>query len=450
MRRYPKYKDSGVEWIGEIPDGWDKKRIRNIGVMYGGLSGKSGDDFRRDEDDSTNKPFIPFTNICNNTYINKNELKLVSINENDNQNRVLKHDLFFMMTSENQEDVGKTSVLKDDLGEVYLNTFCKGFRITDSDVDPLFLNYLLNGKVYRELLSIEGNGYTRINLRQDRVNEFIVLLPPLQEQQQIVTYLDQKTTLIDQIISNSEKKIELLKEQRTSTINHIVTKGLNPKVRMKDTGVEWIGEIPEGWGVSPLKFLGNFQNGISKGGEFFGTGFPFMNYGDVYKFDETPEFVDGKVESNSEERERYSVLRGDVFFTRTSESKDDIGVSSVCLKSIENCVFSGFVIRFRFFQETLIPNFSKYLFQSHWKKVFIESKMNIVTRSSLSQQVLGMVPIIIPTILEQNHIVTYLDQKTEEIDDLISSENKRIELLKDYRQSMISEVVTGKIKVTEN
>jgi type I restriction enzyme S subunit len=218
-----KTKDSGVEWIGEIPSQWEKKRIRNIGVMYGGLTGKSGDDFRRDEDDPSNRPFIPFTNICNNTYINKTELKLVSINENDNQNRVQKHDLFFMMTSETQNDVGKTSVLREDLGEVYLNTFCKGFRITDQEVDPFFLNYLLNGKIYRELISVEGNGYTRINLRQDRVNEFIVLLPPLTEQQQIVTYLDQKTKEIDDLISSEQKRIELMKEYRQSLISEVVT-----------------------------------------------------------------------------------------------------------------------------------------------------------------------------------------------------------------------------------
>jgi len=129
-----------------------------------------------------------------------------------------------------------------------------------------------------------------------------------------------------------------------------------------------------------------------------------MNYGDVYKNEVTPSEVEGKVQSDEKEREQYSILRGDVFFTRTSESKDDIGISSTCLSSISNCVFSGFVIRFRFFQKTHIPEYSKYHFQTHWKKVFIESQMNIVTRSSLSQQVLGQVPVLIPPLSEQQAI----------------------------------------------
>ena len=145
MKGYSKYKSSGLLSFNEVPSHWKKDRIKYIGFMYGGLTGKSGDDFRRDEDDPSNKPFIPFTNICNNTYISKDDLKLVSITEDDNQNRVQKDDLFFMMTSETQDDVGKTSVLKEDLGEVYLNTFCKGFRIIDKSVNPYFLNYLLYG-----------------------------------------------------------------------------------------------------------------------------------------------------------------------------------------------------------------------------------------------------------------------------------------------------------------
>ena len=195
----------------------------NFRGMYGGLTGKSGDDFRMDEDDPSNKPFIPFTNICNNTYIKGSDLKLVSINEDDNQNRVEKDDLFFMMTSETQEDVGKTSVLKEDLGEVYLNTFCKGFRITDNSVNPYFLNYLLNGKPYRELLSVEGNGFTRINLRQDRVNDFVLFTPSLPEQEQIVSFLDGKTGEIDSTIDSEKKKIDLLKEYRQSLISSVIT-----------------------------------------------------------------------------------------------------------------------------------------------------------------------------------------------------------------------------------
>jgi type I restriction enzyme S subunit len=289
----------------------------------------------------------------------------------------------------------------------------------------------------------------RFSFNRFQFDEIPLLIPPTSEQKQIVSFLDDKTEKIDELIEKTKQKIELLKEKRTSLINHCVTKGLNPNVDMKDSGVEWIGKIPSHWDTIPLRFLGNFQNGISKGSEYFGSGFPFMNYGDVYKNEITPTELKGKVQSTEIDRNRYSVLRGDIFFTRTSESKDDIGVSSVCLQTIPESVFSGFLIRFRYFQEKHIPEYSRYHFQTHWKKVFIESKMDIVTRSSLSQQVLGQLPVLIVSIEEQHLIVQYLNEQTEKIDSTIEKETQRIELLKEYRQSLISEVVTGKIDVRE-
>ena len=151
------------------------------------------------------------------------------------------------MSSESYEDLGKSSILLEDVEELYLNSFCKGFRIKDSKVYPLFLNYQLLGSLHKEMISIEGNGFTRINLRQDRLLDITVFIPPFSEQQQIVSFLDSKTSLIDSLIEKTQRKIELLKEKRTSLINEVVTKGLNPNVEMKDSGVEWIGEIPSHW-----------------------------------------------------------------------------------------------------------------------------------------------------------------------------------------------------------
>jgi len=287
---------------------------------------------------------------------------------------------------------------------------------------------------YSDLFSPIEQG--SIGLGKPAIQNMAMNIPPLQEQQQISNYLDGKTQQVDSLIEKTGQKIELLKEQRTALINQVVTKGLDPDAEMKDSGVEWIGEIPKGWRIIPSRFLGEVQNGIL-----------FMNYGDVYKNEVTPKIVEGRVQSDEVERDRYSVLRGDVFFTRTSESTNDIGVSAVCLETLYESVFSGFVIRLRFTDNTHIPEYSRYHFQTHWKKVFIESKMNIVTRSSLSQQVLGQLSVLIPSLQEQQQIVDYLDNETTKIDSLIEKETKRIELLKEYRQALISEVVTGKVDV---
>ena len=215
-------KDSGVEWIGEIPSHWEKISLGKLGVLYGGLTGKSGDDFRSD-DHPSNKPFIPFTNIFNNTYISKDHFQFVVVGDDENQNRVEKFDLFFLMSSEDYDDLGKSSIIIEDVGEVYLNSFCKGFRVNRTDVYPLFLNYQLLGDTHKKLISIEGNGFTRINLRQDRLKETPMFIPPLYEQQQIVSYLDEQTQLIDNTISIEVKRIELLKEYRQSLISEVVT-----------------------------------------------------------------------------------------------------------------------------------------------------------------------------------------------------------------------------------
>ena len=207
MSKYDSYKDSGVDWMNEIPSNWEKSRIRMVGDLYGGLTGKKGSDFN-DEDNPSNKPFVPFTNIFNNTYISKDHFQYVNVEENENQNKVLKNDLFFLMSSESYEDLGKCSILLDDVEELYLNSFCKGFRIKDSKVYPLFLNYQLLGSLHKEMISVEGNGFTRINLRQDRLLDIPVFIPPISEQQQIVEFLDTKTELIDSLIEKTERKIK--------------------------------------------------------------------------------------------------------------------------------------------------------------------------------------------------------------------------------------------------
>jgi type I restriction enzyme S subunit len=443
VNRFSTYKDSGLVSIEEVPSHWKKNRIKYIGFMYGGLTGKSGDDFRMDEDDPSNKPFIPFTNICNNTYIKGSDLKLVSINEDDNQNKVEKDDLFFMMTSETQEDVGKTSVLKEDLGEVYLNTFCKGFRITDRSVNPYFLNYLLNGKPYRELLSVEGNGFTRINLRQDRVNDFVLFTPPITEQEQIVKYLDEKTSQIDQLISITEKKIEGLKEKRTSLINHVVTKGLDSNIEMKDSGVEWIGEIPKHWEVKRIKNITeNHRQGYYSSREYDESGHRMVRITDIND-DNSISIVNSPFYDLEEvEVERFKLENGDFLFPRTG----GVGRFGI-FEGQEQSIYGSFLIRFRF-SDDIRHSFIKYFLNT---QSYLNQILQVI-HGGVNQNVhvenIKECKICFPSDpKEQNEIIDYLDNHTKEIDNLISLEQQRIETLKEYRQSLISEVVTGKIRV---
>ncbi len=254
MERYEKYKDSGFDWIGEIPEHWKSIRLKYIGYLYGGLSGKSSKDFNQSANPD-NKPFIPFTNIANNKVIDPKQMQYVVIKEGEKQNEVENGDLFFMMSSENYEDVGKSTILLDDLGKAYLNSFCKGFRFTEKEYFPTFINYLLLSQPYRSLLQIEANGFTRINLKIDKVNDLALKVPPFEEQTAIANYLDLKTAEIDELINQKEQLLELYEEEKTAIINQAVTKGINPDVKLKDSGIDWLGKIPEHWEVKKLKYL---------------------------------------------------------------------------------------------------------------------------------------------------------------------------------------------------
>lgn len=210
----------------------------------------------------------------------------------------------------------------------------------------------------------------------------------------------------------------------------------------KDSGVQWLGEIPGHWKTMRLGILGECSNGVSKSGEYFGEGHPFVSYSDVYKNIELPQMVDGLAKSTEDDRQKYSVEYGDVFFTRTSETIQEIGFSSTCLKTIPNAVFAGFLIRFRPTTKELIPEFSKYYFRCNNLRSFYITRMNLVTRASLSQSLLRQLTVTLPPLSEQHSIVSYLDEKCAKIDKMLEGKQKQIELLAEMKQRIIADAVT--------
>lgn len=215
-------KYSGIEWIGMIPEHWRLFRLKDLGFMYGGLTGKSGDDFRCDDVTKT-KPYVPFTNVLNNTIIDNDNLHYVVMWEDEQQNQVRSNDILFLMSSEDYECIAKTAVVVGNPGEVYLNSFCKGLRITNMNCHAPFINYQLNSMKYRDALRFEARGFTRINIKIDSIASQIVSLPPLPEQQAIANYLDEKGTKIDAAIENIGKQIDASKRLKRALINEVIT-----------------------------------------------------------------------------------------------------------------------------------------------------------------------------------------------------------------------------------
>lgn len=420
MKKYDSYKDSGIEWIGKIPSHWEIKRLKNIGKLYSGLSGKSGSDFEKTPTENY-KPFINFTNIANNKYVVNDNFGYVKIDEHENQNKVKKNDLFFLMSSENQEDVGKSALLLEDYDELYLNSFCKGFRL-NNNLDARFINYLLTSSALSQLISLEGRGFTRINLRMEGVENLPMILPKSTEEQiTISNYLDQKTTQIDDLIAKKERLVKLLEEERTAIINQAVTKGLDPTVPMKDSGIEWLGMIPAHWEVKKLKYCIQIQSGkgissenLNPQGEYAvwgGNG--IMGYTDDFSSDGN-DLIIGRV----------GALCGNVHLV---EGRKWISDNALFAKTTEN--------------QNFMELFLKFL---DLNRLANKNAQPLITGTMVKEQFISL-----PKYDEQEQIATYIDNQHKRIDNLLNKTQQEIELLKEFKTALISEVVTGKVDVRE-
>lgn len=217
-----KMKDSGIEWIGEVPEHWRRMRLKDIAYLYSGLTGKSGDDFRCDNTKIT-KPYVPFTSILNNFKINSTDFPRVIMSDNETQNQVIVNDLLFLMSSEDYDSIAKSAVVNENLGEVYLNSFCRGLRFTSKDIFANFVNYQIQATNYRDALRFEARGFTRINIKIEKISSMFVCLPPLPEQRAIATYLDDKCAKIDTIVSNLGKQISRYGDLKRSLIDEVIT-----------------------------------------------------------------------------------------------------------------------------------------------------------------------------------------------------------------------------------
>jgi len=314
------------------------------------------------------------------------------------------------------------------------------------DNNPEYFGYLFTTKLFKAEFRRHSTGIidSRLRLYSDKFFSIFTVVPPKDEQDQIVQYIKAQEEKINLFILKKIQFINLLKEQRQSIINDAVTKGINKNVKLKSSGVSGLGEIPVNWEIKRLRYVGQCQNGITKGAEFFGSGFPFVSYGDVYKNEMIPENVDGLVISTEDDRENYSVIEGDVFFTRTSETVEEIAISSVCDKTIPEATFSGFLIRFRPYKGILNTGYSKYYFRCQLHRSFFVKEMNLITRASLNQNLLKNLPIVIPPMEEQKRIVKYIKEETATIDKAIAKTELEIELIKEYKEALISEAVMGK------
>lgn len=434
IRAENEMKDSGIEYVGAIPKDWTTERIKNLFS-------------ERNErvDDAEPSELLSVSEYYGvaprNEKINA-DIVLVRAESLQGYKRCEKNDLV-----SNIMLAWKGAMGISQYRGVVSPSYC--VYTSKKDICSRYYHYLLRTDAYKGLFKKYSTGIieSRLRLYTEQFFARRIIVPGLPEQQAIADYLDEVCSKIDEIIAEAKASIEEYKELKQAVIFEAVTKGLDRNVEMKDSGYDFIGCIPAKWQMCKVRHLGVLQNGISIGGEAFGNGYPFVSYGDVYKNYSLPKTVDKLVRSSEEDRKRYSVERGDWFFTRTSETIDEIGFSCVCEETILDAVFAGFLIRVRPFNGKIYTGFAKYYFRSKHLRSFFVKEMNLVTRASLAQGLLKDAPVVFPPYNEQVEIANYLENRCEIIDSVIENKESTIADLEAYKKSLIYELVTGKRRV---
>jgi type I restriction enzyme S subunit len=446
---YQAYKDSGVEWIGEIPEHWDVKRLkdaltRNDGGCWGDdSSAESGTLVFR----STEQTMDGNWSITDPAYrhLRPREIQECTLQVGD---------LVMTKSSGSSSHIGKTTLVDKSIAElrpVYSN-FMQRLRVSDCNF-PTFHWYFLNNKIARIQFDFYSNTTTGLaNLNEKIIGSVQLPSPPLEEQKLIASFLDRKTGKIDALVEQQQQLINLLKEKRQSLISHTVTKGLNPSVRMKDSGVEWIGAIPEHWEVKRLK-----DSLVRNDGGCWGMD-PLYGQGTLV-LRSTEQTVDGYWniqdpayrELSDREKGQCTLLLGDLVMTKSSGSSSHIGKTTIVDESVAALTpaYSNFMQRLRT-SESLLPSLLWYTLNNQVARLQLDFYSNTTTGlANLNSKVIGSVLLPTPPLEDQKQIAAFLDQETSKIDQLIDKANQSIALLKERRSSLISAAVTGKIDVRE-
>ncbi|MDO9554640.1 restriction endonuclease subunit S [Rhodonellum sp.] len=444
LDKYPFYKDSGVEWLGEIPKNWEIKKLKHI-----------SDSFPSNVDKHS-KPNEKQVRLCNYTDVYKNEfisnemnfMVATASNEQIQKFSLKVGDIIITKDSETSSDIAVPALVKEELKNVICGYHLAIVR-SHKKVNPHFLFRLFQDKTFNAQFEICSNGITRVGLGSSDLKKGLILIPPLQEQTAIADFLDRKTTLIDQAISIKQKQIELLKERRQILIHKAVTRGLNPNVKLKDSGVEWVGEIPEGWEVKKLRYLANcFPSNIDKHSKPNEKEVRLCNYTDVYKNDYITNDMELMIATASNEQiNKFTLKEGDIVITKDSETASDIAVPTYIKEKLTNVVCGYHLAIIRTFQNC----YSRYLFQALKTKSFnsqFEVCSNGITRVGLRNSDLKNGYFLLPTEQEQIEIASYIENGVSKIAETTSLKEQEIEKLKEYKATVINCAVTGKIKVS--
>ena len=418
LEKYPKYKDSGVEWIGEIPEEWEVKKLKFL------VKEHSGNGFPITEQNNK-QGTIPFYKVSD---INSNADYLYNANN---------YVTFDLIKNMKWNLVPINSIVAAKIGEALRKNHRKittEKSIIDNNciaIEPLSIDVKYNFYLHK-IIDFDwfSNPGAVPSISVFKYKNFHVMLPPKQEQIKIANYLDKKTAQIDKAITLKEQLIEKLKERRQVLINDAITKGLDKNAKMKDSGVEWIGEIPEGWEVKKLKYSLKLQNKKIR-----------IEEQQVVALENIESFTGKYIETTSKyDGEDNFFQKNDILFGKLRPY-----LAKVFLCKTEGVAFGDLLV----FRPKNNFN-SKFAFYLLISAQFIKtvdsstygSKMPRASSSFINEMLIG-----VPPKEEQIQIAEYIEANTQKIDKAIDLQQKQIEKLKEYKATLIDSVVTGKVRI---
>ncbi len=437
MKAYPAYKDSGIEWIGEIPEHWEVKPLKyTVKINQDSLPENTHEDYEIQ--------YIDIGNVNQDGLVNHPKVMSFGISPSRARRVVKKGDT---IVSTVRTYLKAISYINSEAENLIAST---GFAVlTPTDLmSAMYLYCLISTQKIIDTISSLSVGVSYPAINSSDLGSIPIWFPKaIEEQQSIANFLDRKTNLIDSSIEKKQKQIALLKEQRAAIINQAVTKGLDPAVKLKDSGIEWLGEIPEHWDVKKLKWVvkERLKYGANESAELDDKKLP--RYIRITDFDE-----DGRLRAETfrslpfEKAEEYLLKEGDILFARSGAT---VG-KTFQFKNYEGVAcFAGYLIKATVNEKVILSDYL-YLYTKsnryeNWKnRIFIQA-----TIQNIGADKYQMLEVTIPPLNEQKNILNYVHEKLKKIQRIYNKTVKQIDHLKEYRTTLISEVVTGKIDVRD-
>ena len=443
INTYPTYKPSGFQWLGNVPEHWDIVQLGRIGVFFKGSGGTKEDEVpsgipcvRYGDIYTTHKHFISKTR----SYITP--AKAV------NYTRIQRGDILFPASGETIEEIGKSAVNIMD-APVYCGGDLIIFRPT-TPIDPRFAGYTLDAPSSQDQKSRMGRGVSIMHVYSNQLKYLWLALPPLDEQTAIVRYLDDADQRIRAYVSAKERLIALLEEERQAVIHKAVTRGLDPNVKLKPSGVEWLGDVPEHWETLRLGTLATkFGSGVTpRGGAsvYQESGVPFLRSQNIHFDGLRLDDVARISPELHQELANSHVKPGDVLLNITGAS---IGRVCTVPPEFEDGNVNQHVCIIRPKQSLLLPTILSTYIATPMMQRQIQSEQSGASREGLTLQSIRDFKTVVPPVAEQKAITNYIVKITTAVDSAITCTRRQIELMEEYRTRLITDVVTGKIDVRE-